>query len=168
MIERDNQPILFQIFSNDDEMFVVGIRRNTDSAPLADGVEMKSSVISDFSTVGGENFSRRICDEMSKKIIHPDISDEADSLTVFFVRIWEIVFGGDFSNFRLCQISDRKFSPGELILSKHCEKISLAFLGIDSFEKVETSIFTLDFPDIMTGCNAAETFLQCIIEQNSE
>ena len=69
-----------------------------------------------------------------QKILHIHLTDKADPLAVFLLRIGEPKLTRFFSHFLFCHCAYREEHVCKVISGKRPEKISLVFLGIGAHE----------------------------------
>ncbi len=167
-VEGDEETVLFEVFSDDDEVFVVGVGGDADAAALADGVEVEAFVVADLASVGGPDFAGFVLDVVAEEIGHADVADEADSLAVFFLRVGEIAGDGDFADFGFAEVADREFGAGELFLAEHGEEVALVFLIVNAFKEIEGAVVAADFAGVMSGGDGGETFGEGVVEEDAE
>src|SRR3989338_2798362 len=104
---RHNQTIVFEIF------FHYIIRpafppAESETMSLADGIKSKTIMLADYLPANRHHFPFFLLNIFFQKIFHIKFADKAHSLAFFFFRRDQAVLLGNFPNFRLQPIAERK------------------------------------------------------------
>ena len=85
MIKADNKLFCLVIFCNNDVVFEIFIRRQTDAFALSDGVAMQTAMLPENFAVERYNVPRDVRNVFFEKIIdrYATASEEANALAVF-------------------------------------------------------------------------------------
>src|SRR5690606_16784410 len=87
------------------------------------------------SIIGAHDRPRRIRHVVAQKILHPDLSDEADALAVLLVGGGESGFAREPAQLPLEEVADREAGVRELLLREQGEKVGLILIRIGSLEE---------------------------------
>ena len=98
--EGYDQPIGRFLLSGHHEILVIGVRRNSNSPSLPQGISMQALMPPHDLAAGRYDFTGFVVNEMREELRHLDLAEKANALAVFLVGNREVEFPGNFTDSR--------------------------------------------------------------------
>ena len=167
-IESHDKLVCLEIFRHDNIAFSVGVRRHAYALALPERVVVKPHVPAQNFAFSVYDVARFFGDVVAQEVLNFDFPEEADSLTVFFLRIGKSAHARRFAHVAFEQRAYRKESRLQLFLCNHREKVRLVLPGVCADHQVARAVGVFAHRAVVSRCDFRKSAPPCVFEKFAE